>query len=113
MKTLGTLGLLALLCFLCRSSAGPSALEMIFKEGCCSQHKQIAVPKDKVKHVVMTPSLCRLKAVVVTTVMGKKFCIDPDWIWAKMKLAEFKKSSNSSSKAERIGKCPNASLCAE
>ncbi|XP_072235970.1 C-C motif chemokine 26-like [Leuresthes tenuis] len=97
MKTLLTLGLLVLVCFLCHSSAGLSALKMIFKEGCCLQHNRTTVPKQKVKHVAMTSSDCRLKAVIVTTVIGKKFCIDPDWIWAKKTLKAFKKSSNSSS----------------
>ncbi|XP_022605297.1 C-C motif chemokine 5-like [Seriola dumerili] len=96
MKTLLTLLFLTLICFLHHTSASPLATELMLKGGCCTGFNRTAVPKSKVKHVGMTPDDCTNKAVVVTTVCNKKFCIDPSWTWAQNLLEEFKKSTASS-----------------
>ncbi|XP_056234413.1 C-C motif chemokine 22-like [Seriola aureovittata] len=93
MKTLLTLLFLTLICSLHHTSAGPVAVEMMVKGACCPGYNQTRIPKAKVKHVAMTPDGCTDKAVVVTTVCNKKFCIDPSWIWARNLLKEFKKST--------------------
>uniref|UniRef100_A0A3B3HLZ8 Chemokine interleukin-8-like domain-containing protein n=1 Tax=Oryzias latipes TaxID=8090 RepID=A0A3B3HLZ8_ORYLA len=120
MKTLLTLGLLVLACSLSHSSSseslclcdqcvacacsavfvssGPVGLELLLKDGCCHQPQKINIPKTKVKHVQMTPSGCSTKAIIVTSKLERKFCLDPDWARAKKLLQKFEESLSVSPK---------------
>ncbi|XP_044213058.1 C-C motif chemokine 22-like isoform X1 [Thunnus albacares] len=91
MKTLATFILLTLICFLHHSSASPDSPGFRTTGGCCMNHTQMIIPKRKVKHVVETPRGCTTKAIVITSVCDKEYCIDPDFRWAKKLLAEFEK----------------------
>ncbi|KAM6943539.1 voltage-gated potassium channel regulatory subunit KCNG4-like [Xenentodon cancila] len=64
MKTLVTIGLLALVCFLCLISASLSGPQELMKDGCCQQHFQKKIPKNRVKHVAMTPKGCEPQAIM-------------------------------------------------
>uniref|UniRef100_A0A8C9Y6B4 Chemokine interleukin-8-like domain-containing protein n=1 Tax=Sander lucioperca TaxID=283035 RepID=A0A8C9Y6B4_SANLU len=100
MKSLVALALL--ICFLIKCVSvftGPVALS-ISRNGCCPGYSQQHIPRTKVIHVAMTPEHCGAKAIVVTAVKHK-FCIDPQWKWAKDLLAEFQNSSSVISKPQK------------
>ncbi|XP_038557951.1 C-C motif chemokine 7-like isoform X3 [Micropterus salmoides] len=97
MRTLVTILLLTLVCFLSYSSAAPLAPGISNRNGCCLKSTQMHIPKGKITDVAMTPSDCEQQAIVVSTVCNKKFCIDPNWIWAKNLLKEFEKSTANNS----------------
>ncbi|XP_045889204.1 C-C motif chemokine 7-like isoform X1 [Micropterus dolomieu] len=109
MRTLVTILLLTLVCFLSYSSAAPLALRMLNRKVCCTNSTQMHIPKGKITDVVMTPSDCEQQAIVVTTVCDKKFCIDPNWTWAKNLLKEFEKSTANNSPPSapfNVTRCP-------
>ncbi|XP_044213075.1 C-C motif chemokine 22-like isoform X3 [Thunnus albacares] len=90
MKTLAAFILLTLICFVHHSSATNGAAFATTVK-CCVNHTRTIIPKQKVKHVVEISSGCTNKAIVVTSVCDKEYCIDPDFRWAKKLLAEFEK----------------------
>ncbi|XP_042274945.1 C-C motif chemokine 7-like [Thunnus maccoyii] len=91
MKTLATFILLTLICFLHHSSASANGAVLATTDGCCMNHTRMIIPKQKVRHVAENPSHCETKAIIVTSVCDKLYCIDPDSRWAKNLLAEFEK----------------------
>ncbi|XP_054476348.1 C-C motif chemokine 24-like [Anoplopoma fimbria] len=99
MKTQVSLALL--ICFLYHISAAPYATSMQ-RDGCCHGFNRTRIPKPMVAHVGMTSSSCQNKSIIITTVCKKKFCIDPDWIWAQRLLKDFQKAPFKPS----VTKCP-------
>ncbi|KAK5874394.1 hypothetical protein PBY51_019340 [Eleginops maclovinus] len=89
MQTLVTLVLLT--CFMLHCSAGPVA-PSASRVGCCLGFNQTKIPRAAVKHMAMTLSDCPSKAIVITTVCGANFCIDPNWKFAKKQFALFQNS---------------------
>ncbi|CAI5646429.1 unnamed protein product [Oreochromis niloticus] len=94
MKTLLALTVLTLTCFLKHSSAMPVAIDMVINDvECCEAvTNKIRIPVKKVQHVMKTS--CNLEAIIVSTVAGRKFCLDAKWKHAQMHLEEFKKTSS-------------------
>ncbi|XP_054627832.1 C-C motif chemokine 26-like [Dunckerocampus dactyliophorus] len=90
--TMKTLVLLTLMCILHVSMSAVSQ-GILFNEGCCINRSKTAIPWERVQHVERTPNGCKRKAVVVTTVCGKKFCIEANWKWARTLLTEFERLS--------------------
>ncbi|XP_042274985.1 C-C motif chemokine 18-like [Thunnus maccoyii] len=90
MKTLAAFILLTLICFVHHSSAANGAV-FATSDGYCMGHTQMKIPKQKVKHVMENPSHCTTKAIIVTSVCDRQYCIDPNFRWAKRLLAEFEK----------------------
>ncbi|XP_071346218.1 C-C motif chemokine 17-like [Trachinotus anak] len=109
MKTLLTLLLLTLICFLYHISAGPVAPGLMVRAGCCEKYNRTPIPKGKVTHVGRTADNCAVKAIVVSTVCNKTFCIDQDWPWADKLLTEFKKSANVITSPFNQSKCDETS----
>ncbi|XP_031704646.1 C-C motif chemokine 22-like [Anarrhichthys ocellatus] len=97
MKTL--VPLVLLICFLGHISAAPVALS-VQRDGCCRGYNRNPIPKGKVAHVGMTPSDCRSKSIIITTVCKKEFCVDPDWDWAKKLLEDFKKPASTTAETK-------------
>ncbi|XP_068580427.1 C-C motif chemokine 18-like [Cebidichthys violaceus] len=98
MKTL--VSLVLLICFLGHISAAPVAPSMQ-ADGCCRGHERTAIPRGKVVHMGMTPSDCASKSIIITTVLGRKFCIDPNCAWVKKLLEELKKPASSTVQTKR------------
>ncbi|XP_030270881.1 C-C motif chemokine 4 homolog [Sparus aurata] len=91
MKTLLTFALLALIGLLHQNSAapvGPGSLN----ESCCPGVTRSHVPRGKIQNIVRSHSHCPVTAIIVTTVRGRKFCLDGYWNWAKKVLTDFEKS---------------------
>ncbi|XP_035508174.1 C-C motif chemokine 18-like [Morone saxatilis] len=109
MKTLVTLMLLTLICFLRYSSTAPVAAQALFKQQCCQNCNATMIPRGRVRHVESSPSHCTVKAVIVTSVCGKKICIDPNTKWTQKLLSDFKMSmanKTSPSPPFNVIKCP-------
>ncbi|XP_061133413.1 C-C motif chemokine 7-like [Syngnathus typhle] len=85
MKTLGLFVLLTLFCM----ATGMVAQGIMFKTGCCSKSVRVLIPKERVKHVATTSDHCHRKAIVVTTVCDKRFCLEGRWDWAEELLRHF------------------------
>ncbi|KAI9540698.1 hypothetical protein NQZ68_038369 [Dissostichus eleginoides] len=100
MKTLVTLVLL--ICVLRHCTAAPFGPSTP-KDGCCKSFNSTEIPKRMVKHMAETPSDCVSRAIVITTVCLKKFCIDPNQALAKNHLALFKASP--SANGFNVGTC--------
>ncbi|XP_034074279.1 C-C motif chemokine 18-like [Gymnodraco acuticeps] len=99
MKTLVTLVLLICVLRHCTAALfGPSTP----KDGCCNGFTTKQIPRRMVKHVAETPSDCESRAIVITTVCLKKFCIDPNLPFTKKQFALFKTSAN----GFNVGTCP-------
>nr|XP_057933942.1 uncharacterized protein LOC131132370 isoform X3 [Doryrhamphus excisus] len=74
----------------CRHVCSPA---IVLKEGCCEGCSKTAIPWERVQRVERTPNVCKRKAIVVTTVCGKRFCIQANWKWSKTLLTEFERLS--------------------
>ncbi|KAF3686780.1 C-C motif chemokine 2 [Channa argus] len=92
MKTLVAVVLLTLICIVHRS-AGLDAANLLMSNGCCTVYSPVRVPKGRIKNVVMTPSSCASKAIVVTTVCKKEVCVKLELDWARKVLEEFQNST--------------------
>ncbi|KAK2853634.1 hypothetical protein Q5P01_006295 [Channa striata] len=92
MKILLAVVLLTLICIVHRS-AGSQGADLLMSNGCCPQYSPVRVPKGRIRNVVMTPSNCTHRAIVVTTVCDKKVCIKLNSDWARTVLDEFQKST--------------------
>ncbi|XP_026233618.1 uncharacterized protein LOC113174120 isoform X2 [Anabas testudineus] len=82
---------LTLICFLCHSSDGQAGVEATLNSACCNGYSKVKVPKEWITHMVMASSPC--PGIVVTTVCGKKICMDPDWKFAQAVLRHFENST--------------------
>ncbi|XP_028257679.1 C-C motif chemokine 19-like [Parambassis ranga] len=92
MKTLHTLSLLILICLLQQSSAAPVSLHIhLTKDGCCFKLSP-PVPVNLVTNATLTAARCKQKALIVTTVKGRRFCVSPDLPWSRTQLARFQSS---------------------
>nr|XP_057924388.1 eotaxin-like [Doryrhamphus excisus] len=55
---------------------------------CCRRIKHTQIHRDLLtKYYVQEPPSCSLRAVVFTTVQGKKICADPDKLWTRTSMA--------------------------
>nr|XP_057933941.1 C-C motif chemokine 26-like isoform X2 [Doryrhamphus excisus] len=90
--TMKTLVLVALMCILHVGTCAVSPA-IVLKEGCCEGCSKTAIPWERVQRVERTPNVCKRKAIVVTTVCGKRFCIQANWKWSKTLLTEFERLS--------------------
>ncbi|KAF3686781.1 C-C motif chemokine 5 Small-inducible cytokine A5 T-cell-specific protein RANTES Precursor [Channa argus] len=107
MKTLVAVVLLTLICIVHRS-AGSSGAHVVMSDGCCTAYSAARVPKGRIKNMVMTPSFCQPKAIVVTTVCKKEVCVKLELDWARKVLEEFQNSTannNSPSAPFNVFKC--------
>ncbi|KAK2853635.1 hypothetical protein Q5P01_006296 [Channa striata] len=84
--------LLLVICIVHRS-AGSQRTDLVTSDGCCKDYSPVRVPKGRIRNVVMIPSHCGHRAIVVTTVCEKKVCIKLNSDWARTVLDEFQKST--------------------
>ncbi|XP_049340188.1 C-C motif chemokine 13-like [Astyanax mexicanus] len=57
---------------------------------CCFKLTTMRIPQKMVKSYTQTSSDCALKAIVITTVKGRKFCVDPAAKWVSSHLKSLK-----------------------
>ncbi|XP_036952461.1 eotaxin-like [Acanthopagrus latus] len=107
MKTLLTFALLALIGLLHHNSAGPVGPASI-KRSCCPNVRHVPVPIQMIRDVERSHSKCLRSSIILTTVCGRKFCLDGNSAWVKKLLAYFEKSTaNKKSPSARL----SSSLC--
>uniref|UniRef100_A0A3B1IVF8 Chemokine interleukin-8-like domain-containing protein n=1 Tax=Astyanax mexicanus TaxID=7994 RepID=A0A3B1IVF8_ASTMX len=71
---------------LCLISAAPA----VNQPDCCFKLTTMRIPQKMVKSYTQTSSDCALKAIVITTVKGRKFCVDPAAKWVSSHLKSLK-----------------------
>ncbi|XP_066507925.1 monocyte chemotactic protein 1B-like [Hoplias malabaricus] len=64
---------------------------------CCTNFSPHPLPLNRLKHfnVQDATTLCRLDAVIFTTVKNRKICANPDAAWVKNAISHLKNKENS------------------
>ncbi|KAG9272032.1 C-C motif chemokine 13-like [Astyanax mexicanus] len=87
MRSGSALLLVLLLGSLQLSSSAPA----VNQPDCCFKLTTMRIPQKMVKSYTQTSSDCALKAIVITTVKGRKFCVDPAAKWVSGHVKSLKK----------------------
>ncbi|XP_026058722.1 C-C motif chemokine 22-like [Carassius auratus] len=74
--------LFVIFCSLQMTSSANLANEVANSE-CCGEFSNVKVPVKLVTSYYWTSSICPIRAIVLQTIAGRKFCIDPETPWVK------------------------------
>ncbi|KAK7121684.1 hypothetical protein R3I93_022690 [Phoxinus phoxinus] len=88
--------LLLLCCAVQLTSAGPLA-DDVAKSICCFNVNNLRIPKKQLDSYFWTSSSCPLRHIVFVTVRKRRFCMNPENIWAKLNLNHIGKKMASNS----------------